>query len=541
MGSPVSRRVAVLCAAGAFLVVLAAGLLHQRAPRLAVPAERAVRIAAADPLMRAVARDATRTDVGRVDDDLVRVTFVRDGRVRGAAGVRRNGEVFEPMAAMRHQRYGTPLSHALLLIAGLTALFLLATLRRPLRPQAALDAGALAAFAIPTVLVDRGYVVAGQASAAVLLAYLAVRGVSAAAGRLPRPSGPLLLERPGAPRLGLLAAGALALATVTMTLCSTGEVDVAFATMEGATKLLHGVLPYGNLPGDIVHGDTYGLPTYAAYVPVAALWPVHTTWDDATGALVLAAAGALLVAWGLARALDGRLSPAVLVTMAFPPALITITSGTNDVLVAAALAWALAWAAHPRRSLAVLTLAGIAKVGPLALLPAWIARLRGRDRLHALAATAVAGAIVLAALLALGGPSGPLDMAEAIKFQLDRRSLSSVYTAIGIEGLQPFVLAAAAAVAVGGAALLALDDAAARDPRRLAALAVAVLALLQLAAHYWAPLYLLWLLPPAAVALLAPAAAPPPAYSRASHSWTNGSTGALRLRRSSASRVRLRA
>jgi hypothetical protein len=91
---------------------------------------------------------------------------------------------------------------------------------------------------------------------------------------------------------------------------------------------------------------------------------------------------------------------------------------------------------------------------------------------------------------------------------MERRSLSSIYVAFGIEAVQPFVQGMAVAVALGGATLFALDAEAAADPRRLAALATATLALLQLAAHYWAPLYLLWLLPPAAMALLSVRTAP---------------------------------
>jgi hypothetical protein len=117
-------------------------------------------------------------------------------------------------------------------------------------------------------------------------------------------------------------------------------------------------------------------------------------------------------------------------------------------------------------------------------------------------------AAVLVVLVALGGARGPVDMAHAIGFQLERRSLSSIYVSLGIGAVQPLVQAITVGLAVGGAALFALDDAAARDPRRLAALCAALLALVQLSAHYWAPWYLLWLLPPAAIAMLgAPGAA----------------------------------
>ena len=48
----------------------------------------------------------------------------------------------------------------------------------------------------------------------------------------------------------------------------------AAASMAGATDLVHGTLPYGHLPqGELVHGDTYPLLAYAAYVPAALLTP----------------------------------------------------------------------------------------------------------------------------------------------------------------------------------------------------------------------------------------------------------------------------
>ena len=46
-------------------------------------------------------------------------------------------------------------------------------------------------------------------------------------------------------------------------------VDVVYAVMEGATKLIHGVLPYGHMPPGIIHGDTYPILSYALYAPLA--------------------------------------------------------------------------------------------------------------------------------------------------------------------------------------------------------------------------------------------------------------------------------
>ncbi len=95
-------------------------------------------------------------------------------------------------------------------------------------------------------------------------------------------------------------------------------------------------------------------------------------------------------------------------------------------------------------------------------------------------------------------------MVHAMSFQLSRRSMMSIWTAFGIEPLQPLMQGVATAIALGGATLVWLDRSVAADPRRVAGLVAATLGALQLAANHWAPLYLLWLAPPAMVALLGP-------------------------------------
>jgi uncharacterized membrane protein len=259
------------------------------------------------------------------------------------------------------------------------------------------------------------------------------------------------------------------------------------------------------MPGDVVHGDTYGLPIYLAYTPLAALWPVSSDWDDATGSLVVAALATLASAAGIARTLGGggaRAWPPIIALLAFPAAFMSFSSGTNDGLIAAALIWAFAWFTRPAASTALLAGAGVAKLAPLVLLPLWLARLRGAQLARALAAAATVAVATGAALVAFGGLHGPPDMVHAMSFQASRRSMMSLWTTLGLQALQPLAQALTLAVALGGAVLVALDREVARDPRRVAGLVTAVLAALQIQANHWAPLYLLWLAPPAMVALL---------------------------------------
>src|SRR5919204_556285 len=100
-------------------------------------------------------------------------------------------------------------------------------------------------------------------------------------------------------RLLCLLTAAAALILVMVTVTSNQQSDVAYASMAGATLLAHGVLPYGHMPLDVVHGDTYPLLNYVAHVPAALLMPVRDGFDDTSGALLTAAAAALAAAGGL--------------------------------------------------------------------------------------------------------------------------------------------------------------------------------------------------------------------------------------------------
>jgi hypothetical protein len=510
----VARRRALLVALAVLVVGGVLGVARHREPPLPVPADVARRLGAAEPTLRPLVADATSSMVTRIDDGLAKVTWFRGSRAIATVGVQRDHTLRQPVR-LSHVRtgYGAPMSHLPGVLIVLTGLFLLAVLRGPLRRIRTLDAVALAALVVPTILLDRGFMGPAEAAAAVLLAYLAARGIALAvrgpaAGEAAE--APVLLERLArrarTPRLVPQVAMAMLAITIVVTLCSTGIIDVAYANMEGATVLIGGHLPYGHMPGDVVHGDTYGLPIYALYAPFAALWPMHDGWSEATGALVLGALCAVVCALGLGRFTGpgGPRWPAVVALLAFPPSLMTFSSGTNDVLIAAAVIWAFGWWLRPALSSALLMTAGLAKIAPLVLLPLWLARLRGAALRRALLACAAAGALTLAGLVAVGGARGPLDMLHAMTFQASRASVASIWTSFGLQAAQPVVQAAALAIALGGAVLVLADRAVARDPRRVAGLVTATLAALQLAANHWTPLYLCWLAPPAFVALLGP-------------------------------------
>jgi hypothetical protein len=283
--------------------------------------------------------------------------------------------------------------------------------------------------------------------------------------------------------------------------------DVAFASMAGATDLINGTLPYGHLSQtELVHGDTYPLLAYAAYVPAAIVTPVKTGFDQLDGALWVAAAFALGAAVAMYRMGGLRLT---LAWLTFPPVLIAASAGSNDIVAAACVAWAAALIVHAGRSTLALTIAGWIKLGPLVALPAWIARERGRSLTRATLATVAATAVVGLWVLALGGLGGLGDMFDAVSFQAERGSLLSLWTLTGSDAAQVAVQATVATLVVAGAVQLRRDPTLAADPRRVAALAGAVLLGTQLAANYWTYTYLAWVFPLVALALLrAPAATP---------------------------------
>ena len=506
-----ARRRAAALALATFLLASAVGLLRQHEPRLAVPTEKAARIAAATDRLRGALRPGDEPKGIYVDDQLVKIMWYRDGRAVATAGVTADGAVPDAGPLMSRAGWGAVLTHSLIVLGGLTVLFLLATLRTPLRTLRTLDVLARAAFVVPTVLIDRGRFGPAEGMVAVLLLYLAARGVRLAVrgpGLADEADAPVLLTAAAArlrlPRLAPQVTLAVLAATLLTIVTSTGIVDIAVADMEGATLLVHGVLPYGHMPTDMVHGDTYGLPIYALYAPFAAVWPMTSTWDDPLGALLLNALVVLVCLAGVAATTRGARWPAMLALLAFPAALMGSSSGTNDVLIAATLIWAFAWFTRPAASGALVMLAGVAKVAPLVILPLWLARLRGAELRRALAACAAVGATCLAALVAIGGLDGPAAMVHAIAFQFSRRSELSVWTALGLQPLQPLAQALALALVVGGTVLVWRDRSVAADPRRVAGLVTAILAALQLSASHWAPMYLLWFAPPAMIALLGP-------------------------------------
>ena len=460
-----------------------------------------------------------------LDATAQRVTFFDGPRVVLDAAVGEHGEV---VASEEHVP-GVPASGAALanspwVLALLSVLFLLATLVVPLRRVRNLDALALVSLTLTVPLINARLVAASVICAEPALCYLMVRcllvGLGPGGARAASADTPLLDRlwagwEPGQ-RTGMLRLLVLAtiLAFLMITLSSSGYTDVAAASLEGATDMLHGVLPYGHIQLAF-HGDTYPLLNYLLYVP-AALWlPVSNGFSDLTGSLVTTAVASLLVGWALyriagSRELSGADGPridnrlrATLMWFAFPPVLLAASGGANDLVLAACLAWMLALRTRTAASLLALAMGVWVKLVPLILLAIWIPY-RRRGLWHAFAAGLVLSAALTALLLLLGGPGAISAMVHAISFQFQRGSFFAPWYTFHLLWLQPLAQALVLAIVVASVLCLRADRSARTDLVRLSALAAALLLGVQIAANYWTWSYLPWVFPFLAVALFMP-------------------------------------
>ncbi len=118
-------------------------------------------------------------------------------------------------------------------------------------------------------------------------------------------------------------------------------IDVGYAGVIGADKVVHGDALYGRWPADNEHGDTYGPVAYESYVPFEQALGWSGTWDDLPAAHAAAIVFDLL-ALGLMFWLGLRIrGPTLGVALAYawvayPFTLFALESNSNDTLVARA-------------------------------------------------------------------------------------------------------------------------------------------------------------------------------------------------------------
>ncbi len=508
----VRSRLAIVVAAASLVLGWGGLLLTHVSERPAVPEATALHVILSDPgLRRMLARDGwQRVELTPMDSHYEELGFYRGDRMVATVTVGRTqrGVFVDPTDLTKQTyAYGSNIANDPRVLTGLTVVFVLVTAVWPLWRVRNLDALVAAATALSVVLFNHWTLTRMVLVSYPAMIYLALR----CAWQALAPPGCRLhatpvyehLTRGWRPerrvRLLRLVAVALALITFMVGVTSLHVLDVGYAVMEGATALVHGVLPYGHIP-DILHGDTYPVASYVLYTPFAALWPVHSAWDNADATLFVAVAAALITAWGVWR-LSARSASrtdglrAAIAVLAFPPLLVTVSTGTTDVVLAAMLVGALVLWRRPAWASAAVAGATWFKAAPALLLPLLLARMRRRDLVRAMAALLSVSAAMLGVLLAVGGLAAPGQMLDAIGFQFTRASPHTLWALVGSVPLQQLAEAATLALVAGAAVRLRRDRVLATDRTRLAALFGAVLLGLQIAASYWNYMYLVWALP----------------------------------------------
>ena len=116
-------------------------------------------------------------------------------------------------------------------------------------------------------------------------------------------------------------------------------IDVGYAGVIGAQRIVNDKPLYGQYPSDNEHGDTYGPVNYEAYVPFEQIFGWSGTWDDlpaAHAAAIFFDLLAIALLFLLGRRMRG---PTLGVALAYawvsyPFTLFALESNSNDTLVA---------------------------------------------------------------------------------------------------------------------------------------------------------------------------------------------------------------
>ena len=415
----------------------------------------------------------------------------------------------------------------------------LADVRRPFSLRN-LDLLALVGFSASLLYFTWGDVFTSVPLVYPVLAYLLVRGL--VVGLRPRENG----LRPVWPTW-VFAAAAVFLLGFRVGLNAEdprGVIDVGLAGVVGASRIVDGQAPYGNMPqrgslepcgpadseGDvreriqtngrceaaIERGDTYGPVSYLAYVPATLAFPWSGKWDSLPAAHITSIAFDVLTILALVLVglrFGGIRLAAVLAFAwtAYPFTAYTLNANTNDTIMPALLVFGfwLASSAWARGS--AVALAGWAKFGALLVAPLWASYPSLTPARVFRFAIAFAAATVVSFAILLLEPS-LWDAARAfwertIGYQTGRDSPFSLwgwgqYRAKGIPDLgflQP-VFAVLAVVVALAVAVVPRE----KGPVQLAALTAAVLVAFQLSLTHWFYLYLPWIAPFVLLWLLLP-------------------------------------
>jgi hypothetical protein len=373
-----------------------------------------------------------------------------------------------------------------------------------------LDLLALLGFSLSLAFFNHALIGISVPLAYPFLLYLLVRMLLIGSGRA-RPPEPVRLLVP----VSWLAIGTIFLVgfRVGLNVTNSNVIDVGYAGVIGSHKLLHGQPLYGGWPHDNQYGDTYGPVNYLAYVPATAALGWSGTWDDLPAAHAAAIAFDLLTMlglWLLGRRIRGPTLGVVLAYAwaAYPFTLYTLSSNSNDTLVALLVVGALLVIASPSARGFVAALAGLTKFTPLALAPLFLRGAGSRTSArHAIDyATAFVATVLVAMLPVLLHDNLHRFWRDTISYQAGRGSPFSIWGLWGGLGLEQHAVQGAAGALALAVAVLPRR----RTPVQVAALGAGVTIAVQLGITHWFYLYIVWFTPLVLVALFGPRTERPP-------------------------------
>jgi hypothetical protein len=420
------------------------------------------------------------------------------------------------------------------------ALFLLGLVdwRRPLSLRN-LDLLALLSFSVSLWFFNRGNIFASAPLAYPPLVYLIGRGLwigltgRASPGRTRWPYWLLLA----------VTAFAAGFRVTEYNVRSSNVIDVGYAGVIGADRIVHGESPYGHMPeeGDLKpcgpkdsegeireriqtngrcesanpRGDTYGPVAYESYIPAYLALGWTGKWDKLPAAHATVIAFDLLCILGLFLVgfrFGGIAFGATLAFAwtAYPFTQYASSSNTNDLLLPAFLIWGFLLLTSSWCRGAFVALAGWTKFAALLVAPMWITyRMNRRDILAALGGFLIAtvGAFSILLLEPNVFHAVRVFWDRTVSWQLTRESPFSIwdwrqYHAKGIPNLE--VVQRFLQALVVAAALVFAFIPRRKTPLQLAALTGVLLLGFQLVLTHWSYLYIPWFFPFVAYATLAP-------------------------------------
>ncbi len=431
---------------------------------------------------------------------------------------------------------------------GFCALFLigLGDLRRPFSLRN-LDLVALLSFSVSLWLFNHGHIFSSASLIYPPLFYLFGRllyvGLRGRTVRASRPVWPIWL-------LAALTVFAIGF-RIGLNIRDGNVIDVGYAGVIGADRIVSGESPYGHFPVETLkgktlpacgpadsagnihdriqpngrcesinpEGDTYGPVAYLVYIPGLELFGWSHKWDNLPAVRFTTILFDLLSIGGLA--LVGRRfgGARLAVTLAFAWAAYPFTqyvssSNTNDAIAPTFLIWGFWLASSPWAKGAAVALSGWTKLSSLIVAPLWATypdalRLRSLGKPIRFVAAFLLTSVAALSVLALDPNLGKAISTfwnKTFHRQLNRQSPFSIwdwrqYHADGIPNLH--VVQTALIVAVLALAIASAFYPRRRSPLQLAALSGALLVGFELVLTYWFYTYIVWFFPFAAIALLA--------------------------------------